>query len=167
MRRYRAAIFKYAILINVALALFVLWRSFLAILDYEESLIRWATTVPATGPDVYTFDGPVQPHPSLLFFAWIIVFAALALMLTSIVSLVRGRRWDYWLRIFSFLAILLAIWFGTLEILAYFIDEGWGQMIFKRWSTIYPLLISLLATLWLAYNISYRPAAPDAGAPSR
>ena len=165
MRRYRAAIFKYAILFNVPLAAYLIWQCGQSILDYAISLEQWRAAV--AGHELYGFDGPVQPHPRQLLFAWTLLVAASGLMLTSLASLRRCRSWDYWLRIFSFLAVLCATWSYTFQILGLFLDEGAADRIFLSWNAIRPMFFSLLATLWLAYNISYRPAAPDAGAPSR
>jgi len=164
MRRYRSAIFKYAILINVALAFFVTLLSLKGISDYFGMLERWTARVPADEINgMFQFDGPVEPGPGQLLFPSAMVLAGLVLILSTIASLKGGGGWSYWLRILSFLAILCVIWVETLKLLVFYINEGMGNLILQNRS----LPIALAASLWLAYNISYRPAAPDAGAPSR
>jgi len=161
MRRYRSAIFKYAILINVALALFVILLSLKGISDYFGMLERWTANVPADEVNgVFQFDGPVEPSPGHLLFPCAMVLAGLILMLSTIASLKGGGGWSYWLRILSSLAILCVIWVETVKLLTFFINEGMANLIFQNRS----LPIALVATLWLVYNIRYRP---DAGAPSR
>lgn len=168
MRHYRATIFKYAILINVALASFVILLSLKGISDYFGMLERWTAHVPADEINgVFEFDGPVQPSLDRLLFPVAMALDALVLMLSSIASLRRGSRRSHWLRIFSLLAILGVIWFEAVRIFAWLINEGMEYRILESPMIVRTALIALVTILLLVYNLRYRAAAPDAGTLSR
>jgi hypothetical protein len=162
MRRYRAAIFKYAILMNVALALFVIWASLVVMRVYFEALNRWAASLPTS--EIHGVYEPGQPGPGQLLFACAMISAALVLMLSTIASARRRGSRSYWLRILSFLTILCVIWFETLKFLQFFLDGGAWYRLLQSPTASVSTLIALAASLLLVYNISYRP---DLGAPSR
>ena len=162
MQRYRA-IFKYAIFINLAVALYMVALTVPAISHYYTNLAQW-TEFTTSGSPQFGFDGPVQPRPSQLIFAWVLLSDAVILVAATLYSVWRRTAWVDWTRIFAVLAIWFAFWLEGLMLLAFLFDLGFSWTWHLTWVAAKALALPLFACLWLVYNIVYRTrrAALDA-----
>lgn len=166
MQRYRA-IFRYAIFINLAVAALIFALSVHGILEYHEALERSMRRA-ELDPSVVVFGGFGMPEPqnSHLIFAWVLLVDAVILAAATIGSVRRSYAWVDWTRIFAVLAIWFVIWLNGLMLVAFHVDQGPPNGL-STWdivrSSLACLVIPLLATLWLAYNLVYRSRFADAG----
>jgi hypothetical protein len=150
MRHYRDAIFKYAILINVPVAIYVIQDIYPTISLYfrevsegvPHSGVHWDEWMPL----------------SRFVFAVTLTVMCMIFLLATVYSVWRNTAWIYWTRIFTYLAIHFVAWAQFVMVMAVCINEASD---FRNWTIMrYGLddsLIAILASLWLAYNISYRP----------
>ena len=163
MQRDRA-IFKYAIYINLAVSAFFFAMCVLGILDYDEAVERWTRQVEA-GPLVFGFLPLEEPRHSQLIFVWALLVDAVILAAATICSVRRSYAWVDWTRIFAVLGIWYAMWGYGLMWVAFYVDQGPPNGL-STWdiirSSLASMIIPLLATLWLAYNLVYRHRFADA-----
>ncbi|HYD14742.1 MAG TPA: hypothetical protein VEC11_17980 [Allosphingosinicella sp.] len=164
MQRYQA-IFKYAVLVNVALALYVTARGAYVIWDHHEALEQWARWL-ASDRGEFGFDHLVQPRNHILVFAWVLIVDAVILAAATIYGVWRNGRWADWARIFAFLAIWFVAWLEGLGVLAFIFDivPSWDWH--TTWAALKALAVPVFACIWLVYNIVYRAHRTDADAPT-